>query len=154
MAAPTVGAVLADILPYLEVRRAQEPVIVTVPGLTGLEPKAAQRALEELGLSAAFQGTGAVVTAQLPGPDTALEQGSQVLLYLGEAVPETVIVPDFTGNTRELAQNIAAQAALAVRTQGNPDPTATVQHQDLPPGTAVAPGTAVTLTFTDPLAHD
>ena len=154
MAAPTVGAVLADILPYLEVPRAEEPVIVTVPDLTGMDPKEAENALQELGLSAVPQGTGSSVTAQLPGADTALEQGSQVLLYLGETVPDTVTVPDFTGNTPETAESTAAEAGVTVRFAGNPDPAASVQHQDIEPGTAVSPGSTITLIFTDPLAHD
>ena len=154
MAAPTVGAVLADILPYLEVPRAEEPVIVTVPGLTGVEAEAAQRTLLELGLTAVPQGDGDIVTAQLPGADTALEQGSQVLLYLGETVPETVTVPDFTGNTPQIAEMTAAEAGITVHFTGNPDKAALVQHQDIEPGTAVEPGSTITLIFTDPLAHD
>ena len=154
MAAPTVGAVLADILPYLEVTRAEEPVIVTVPDLIGSDRKTAENALQDLGLSAVPQGSGDIVTAQLPGADTLLEQGSQVLLYLGEAVPETVTVPDFIGNTPEQAERAAAEAGITVRAAGNPDPSASVQHQDIEPGTAVEPGCTVTITFTDPLAHD
>jgi stage V sporulation protein D (sporulation-specific penicillin-binding protein) len=99
MAAPTVGAVLADILPYLEVERAEPPIIATVPDVTGLAAQAAEKRLKDAGLTALFQGDGTTVTAQLPGADTALEQGSGVLLYLGEPVPECVTVPDFTGMT-------------------------------------------------------
>ncbi len=154
MAAPTVGAVLADILPYLEVPRAQEPVIVTVPELSGMEAKAAEKALAELGLTAVPQGTGDAVTDQLPGADTRLEQGSQVLLYLGEPVPETVTVPDFTGMTPSQAADAAAEAGVALSSAGNPDPSASVQVQSLPPGTAVEPGHTITITFTDPTARD
>ena len=154
MAAPTVGAVLADILPYLEVKRAREPVIVTVPDVSGLERLEAEKRLSEAGLSVLLQGDGPAVTAQLPGADTALEQGSQVLLYLGEDPPETVTVPDFTGNTPAQAAQTAAEAGVTVQAGGNPDPSALVQHQDLPPGTAVEPGHTVRLIFTDPSAHD
>ena len=154
MAAPTVGAVLADILPYLEVKRAQEPVIVTVPDVSGLERLEAEKHLSEAGLSVLLRGDGPAVTAQLPGADTALEQGSQVLLYLGEAVPETVTVPDFTGMTGMEAQRAAAEAGVTLRPAGNPDENARVQHQDLPPGTAAEPGRTITVTFTDPSAHD
>ena len=154
MAAPTVGAVLADILPYLEVKRAQEPVIVTVPDVSGLERAEAEKRLSEAGLSVLLQGDGPAVSAQLPGADTALEQGSQVLLYLGEDPPETVTVPDFTGMTGIEAQRSAAEAGVTLRPAGNPDENARVQHQDLPPGTAVEPGRTITVTFTDPSAHD
>ena len=154
MAAPTVGAVLADILPYLEVPKAQPPVIITVPEVSGMEAKAAEKALKELGLTAVPRGSGDTVTAQLPAADTALEQGSQVLLYLGEGVPESVTVPDFTGLTPSRAAEIAAEGGLILHHAGNQDPSAQVQHQDIPPGTAVEPGCTVTITFTDPLAHD
>ena len=154
MAAPTVGAVLADILPYLEVPKAAEPVITAVPTLTGLPAQEAQRLLKDAGMSAVMQGDGEKVTDQLPAPDTALEQGSQVLLYLGEPVPETVTVPDFSGMDPDQAAQTAAEAGLTFRTAGNPDETSKVQFQDIPANTAAEPGCTVTVTFTDPSAHD
>ncbi len=156
MAAPTVGAVLADILPYLEVRRAEEPLLVPVPELSGMTVKEAEKALKEAGLTPVRQGEGTHVTAQLPAADRALEAGSQVLLYLGEPVPETVTVPDFTGMTPAQAEEAAAAQGITLKTAGNSDleQNITVQLQDLPAGTAVEPGTTVTITFTDPNAHD
>ena len=156
MAAPTVGAVMADILPYLEVTKAEEPVITQVPELTGQSGKDAQAALADGGLTAVFQGDGPLVTAQLPAAGTALEQGSQVLVYLGDAVPETVVVPDFTGMTLAQAEKAAADAGLTLCRAGNPDSERTlqVQLQDIPPDTRVEPGRTVTITFTDPTAQD
>jgi stage V sporulation protein D (sporulation-specific penicillin-binding protein) len=156
MAAPTVGAVMADILPYLEVNRAEDPVIVPVPELVGLAPKEAESVLKDAGLTAVFQGDGALVSAQLPGAGTALEQGSQVLVYLDTAVPETVIVPDFTGMTPMQAEKAAADAGLTLSSTGNPElnENLQVQLQDIPPDTSVEPGRTVTITFTDPSAHD
>ena len=154
MAAPTVGAVLADILPYLDVPRSEETAIATVPTLTGLTAREAEELLKDTGLSAVCRGDGDIVTAQLPGAETALEQGSQVLLYLDETVPETVTVPDFTGMTPEQAHQVAADTGLILRTAGNPDSNARVQHQDIPPQTLAKPGHTITITFTDPSAHD
>ena len=156
MAAPTVGAVMADILPYLEVNRAEEPVIVPVPELVGLTPKEAEFVLKDAGLTAVFQGDGALVSAQLPGAGTALEQGSQVLVYLDTAVPETVIVPDFTGMTPMQTEKAAMDAGITLSFAGNPDleEHLQVQLQDIPPDTSVEPGRTVTITFTDPSAHD
>jgi len=156
MAAPTVGAVMADILPYLEVTRAEEPQIVQVPALEGLTAKEAEAALAEASLSAVLQGTADTVTAQLPGAGTALEQGSQVLVYLGAAVPETVSVPDFAGMTPAQAAKAAADAGLTLHFAGNPDLTQPiqVQLQDIPAKIAVEPGRTVTITFTDPGARD
>ena len=156
MAAPTVGAVMADILPYLEVSRAEAPVIAAVPDLLGLGAKEAEAALKALGFSALVQGDGDAVTAQLPGPDTLLEAGSQVLLYLDATVPETVRVPDFAGMTPAQAEQSAADAGLTLRFSGNPDLNRSirVQFQDLPPGSEAEPGRTVTITFTDPEAAD
>ena len=156
MAAPTVGAVMADILPYLEVKRAEEPVIVPIPEVKGLTPMEAESNLKDAGLAPVFQGDGTVVTAQLPSEGTALERGSQVLVYLGAAVPETVIVPDFTGMTPVQAEKAAADAGLTLSTAGNPDSNENlqVQLQDIPPDTSVEPGRTVTITFADPSAHD
>ena len=156
MAAPTVGAVMADILPYLEVTRAEEPVTATVPDLTGLDRKAAETALKELGLTALIQGSGEQVTAQLPGPETALEAGSQVLLYLDEAAPQAVTGPDLTGMTPARANEAAAKAGVTLRFSGNPDfeQAILVQFQDIAAGTSVEPGCTVTVTFTDPSARD
>ncbi len=156
MAAPTVGAVMADILPYLEVSRAEEPVITQVPELEGLSVKEAEAALVDAGLTAVFQGDAELVTAQLPGIGTALEQGSQVLVYLGAEVPETVTVPNFTGMTPAQASAAAADAGITLTAAGNPDfdQLLQVQLQDIPPKTTVEPGSTVTITFTDPSAHD
>jgi stage V sporulation protein D (sporulation-specific penicillin-binding protein) len=156
MAAPTVGAVMADILPYLEVQKAEAPVIVTVPDLSGMEAKEAEDALAELGLSPVAKGIGERVTDQLPGGDTPLEAGSQVLLYLGGEAPEEATVPDFAGMTPAQAAQTAQDAGLTLRFSGNPDLNCPirVQFQDLPPGMEVEPGRTVTITFTDPEAAD
>ena len=154
MAAPTVGAVLADILPYLEVSRAEAPVIVSVPDVTGLEQSAAEAALQEAGLIPVLRGTAGAVTVQIPAPQIALEQGSQVLLYLDEPVPQTVTVPDFAGMTPEQAGQAAAEAGVVLRAAGNREINTRAAHQDIPPGTAAEPGCIVTITFTDPSAHD
>ena len=156
MAAPTVGAVLADILPYLEVTREQEPVLTQVPDLSGMTVKEAIAALTDAGLSAVTQGTADTVTAQLPEAGAWLEQGSQVLLYLDTAVPETVTVPDFTGMTPGEAEQAAADSGLTLKTAGNPDQSLPirVQLQDIPAGSAVEPGSTITITLTDPTARD
>ena len=82
MAAPTVGAVMADILPYLGVVRSQEPEMVELPDLTGLTAKEAEATLKELGLAVVFSGEGAVVSSQIPAPAQQMAVGSQVIVYL------------------------------------------------------------------------
>ena len=82
MAAPTVGAVMADVLPYLGVPRSQEPEMVDLPDLTGLTSKEAESALKELGLTAVFSGEGEIVVSQIPAPARQVAAGSQVIVYL------------------------------------------------------------------------
>ena len=75
-----------------------------------------------------------------------------MLLYLGEtADTQPVEVPDFRGMHRQQAHDAAGMLGLYIFSRGNTEllPTVTVAFQDIPPGTQVAPGTTVTLTFTD-----
>ena len=82
MAAPTVGAVMSDILPYLGVAKAEETEKVTLPDLTELTAEEAEAMLKELGLTAVFSGEGGTVAAQIPAPFQETETGSQVIVYL------------------------------------------------------------------------
>ena len=81
MAAPTVGAVLADILPYLEVKSQPVPG-VELPDLTGMAAKDAEKKLKQLGLTGVVEGDGDTVYAQLPAPGQTVRTGTQVLVYV------------------------------------------------------------------------
>ena len=81
MAAPTVGAILSDILPYLGVEKAKTET-VRLPDFTGQTRAEAESWLKSNGLTAIFQGAGETVTYQLPQPETEAEKGTQMLLYL------------------------------------------------------------------------
>ena len=162
MAAPTVGAVLADILPYLGVERQFSPEeapgrTVILPDLTDSTQKEAEEALKKLGLTARFIGSGETVTAQLPAAGESVPGDSQLLVYLGENAPETtVIVPDFAGMNRQQASDNAGALGLYILVTGNPEiaPGVLVTAQNIPAGTQVPQGTTVTLEFTDTNAHD
>ena len=82
MAAPTVGAVMGDILPYLGAIRREEPEKVNLPDLTGMTGKEAEKILKELGLERVFSGEGERVASQIPAPEQEVTKGSQVILYL------------------------------------------------------------------------
>jgi stage V sporulation protein D (sporulation-specific penicillin-binding protein) len=90
MAAPTVGAVMADILPYLGVAQtgADAAAWVTLENVTGLSPGEAEKKLKSLGLTAVTEGFGTQVVTQIPIPGQSVQAGSQVLLYLGEKPQE------------------------------------------------------------------
>ena len=162
MAAPTVGAVMADILPYLGVERSfaqeelagQEIVVEELAGLTGAD---AQKLLKKAGLTARLIGSGETVTGQIPAAGQTVPGGSQVLLYLGERPPElTVEVPDFSGMNRQQAGDAAGALGLYILVTGNDDvdTNVVVTAQNTAPGTTVSVGTTITLEFTDTTARD
>jgi len=162
MAAPTVGAVLADILPYLGVERkfgegelaGKEIVLEDMTGLTGED---AARKLKEMGLTANISGTGETVTGQLPAAGQSVPDGSQVLLYMGQPVDaEQVAVPDFTGMNRQQAADTAGMLGLYMLVTGIQEvaPGVTVTAQDVPKDTLVSVVSTITLEFTDTAARD
>jgi stage V sporulation protein D (sporulation-specific penicillin-binding protein) len=162
MAAPTVGAVMADILPYLGVARnyeAGDPALqeILMEDLCGLTAEEAESKLKDMLLTAKFSGTGEKVTDQLPAAGQSVPGGSQVLLYLGEEKEETLVaVPDFTGMHRQQAHDAAGLLGLYILVKGNEEisPRVTVTAQQIPAGTQVPMGTTITLEFTDTGARD
>ena len=82
MAAPTVGAVLSDILPYLGVEKIKTEATAVLEDLTGLTRSEAEKILKAQSLTAFFVGEGETVTGQIPAPGETLTAGSQVLVYL------------------------------------------------------------------------
>lgn len=162
MAAPTVGAVLSDILPYLGVTRSYPEgdasgQMVILEDLTGLTPKEVTAKLKSQNLTAKLIGEGEQVTAQIPQAGTAVPGNSEVLLYFGE-VPETqtVAVPDFTGMNKQQAAEAAGKIGLYILSEGNDAllPSVVVSMQSHPKDTQVSVGTTITLTFTDTSVQD
>jgi stage V sporulation protein D (sporulation-specific penicillin-binding protein) len=162
MAAPTVGAVMADILPYLGVKQSfSEDEIagktVIVDDFSGMTAKEAEKLLKNQSLCAKIIGTGETVTGQIPSAGDQVPGGSEVLLYLGEETDSRIVkVPDFTGMNRQQASDAAGSLGLYILVSGNGDAAANivVTAQSVPPNTEVTVGTTVTLEFTDTTAKD
>ena len=158
MAAPTVGAVMADILPYLGVARdASQWKTVVMEDLIGLTPEEAKSRLHALGLTAEFVGTAETVTAQIPAVGTELPEGSQAVLYLGDAPEEKLVtVPDLTGLTRQQASDTAGELGLYIQISGNTglEKSVICTAQSVPKDTQVPAGTTIRLEFTDTQARD
>ena len=157
MAAPTVGAILADILPYLGVQRQMEGEPFSLEDFTGKPIREAVAILREQKVTAVTVGEGETVTGQLPAAGQSLYPGSEVLLYLDGGTPEsTVKVPDFRGMNRQQASDEAGKRGLFIRAIGNTDvaPNVTVCGQSEAPNTELPAGSTVTLQFADGALHD
>ena len=152
MAAPVVGRVLGEVLPYLGVQprysEAEEKYIDrAVPSLTGKTPEDAVKLLREAGLSAKIEGTGGIVTGQLPGRGTVVASGTTVILYTGEiAEPEEETVPELTGLTYAGARNALFARGLFLRSDSTilaDSDTVRVVFQSVPAGDAVRGGSVI-----------
>ena len=162
MAAPTVGAVMADILPYLGVQRnytendaaAQQIVVDDLSGMTRQE---AEKLLKSQNLTARIIGSGDVVTGQIPAAGQTVPGASQLLLYMGEDTPEVMVqVPDFSGMNRAAAAAAAGELGLYMLVTGSSEIAANVvvTSQNIPAGTQVPAGTTIELQFADTGARD
>jgi len=157
-----VGAVMADILPYLGVEQSfaeDDPAGKTIilENLSGLTEGEACTIIKNQGLTALTIGTGETVTFQIPAAGQSIPGNSQVILYLGQEPEErTVTVPDFTGMNRQQASDAALSLGLYILVTGNTEisPHVTVTVQSEPKDTVVPTGTTIKLTFTDTKAAD
>ncbi len=162
MAAPTVGAVFEDILPYLGVEPDYSDddisrVAVTVPDLTGMTASAAGAELQKSSLEYRTVGSGDTVTGQIPAGGTQIPGKSTVILYMGEQAPtELVEVPALTGLTPMQVNEALTNAGLYLMSRGTTSQAGTVfaNSQDIEPGTMVPRGSMVTVTFADSTARD
>lgn len=160
MAAPTVGAILEEILPYLSVERIYEEGEIretVMEDFLGLTKEETDRRLTQLGLTARYLGNEETVTGQIPGKGQCLPGGSQVLIYLGDRPEQrTAKVPDFTGMDIQQANDAAGLLGLYTISKGNttrsPEVVATGQYPAA--GTEVPVGSAVTVEFADTKAQD
>ncbi len=162
MAAPTVGAVMEELLPYLGVEKtySEDDIAgktVIMEDLTGLTAKEAESVLKQAGLTAKSQGSGEYVTAQIPSTGQSISGGSEVLLYFGETPTlQMTTVPDFTGMNRQQASDAAGKAGLYILVAGNTDisTNVVVTEQSEPKDSQVPIGTTIRLTFADTKAAD
>ena len=155
MAAPVVGKMMADILPYLgyepeytdsELAAADK----AVPELTGMSITQAKSALSESGLGCRVIGEGYTVTDQLPRAGAVIAAGSEVLLYAGQnPAPTTETMPDLRGLSYEAARQRLGELGLYLTAEnGVTDPAAQlVSAQSTAPGEELAHGSVVGVTL-------
>ncbi len=157
VAAPVVGSIMAEALPYLGVEKVltekeQSLADVTLGSYIGQEPHAATAKLEYSKLSGRIVGAGARVVRQVPEQGTALPPGSTVLLYTEESTEATTVtVPDVRGMSGIVANRELINAGLNIRVSGADIDGGSVvaAAQNIAPGTVVERGTVIDIDFVD-----
>lgn len=159
MAAPTVRAVLEDILPYLgvEAHYTEEElkyVDTVVPYLVGLTEAEAAKVLADSGFEYRTVGEGSVVTDQTPAAASEVPQSAKIVLYMGEEKPtDTVTVPEVVGYSIEDVKYIMTfNPSLYLKVVGSTETTNGIIYstkQTPEAGTEVERGTVITVEFID-----
>ena len=156
MAAPVVGRILQDILPYLGVQQrfAQGEVRANtqVPYVRHQSVEEARANLEAEGFTVRVQGQGDRIMDQLPAGGAVVATGSQVVLYLDRnRTEEQVAVPDVLGLTQQEAREILEGRGLYVRRSGatGTHGNVIVYAQSRRPAEVVNRGTVIEITLLD-----
>ena len=158
MAAPTVGAIFADVLPYMGVEAVytEEEIASldkTVPNMKGMTLAEAEALLTEQHLTYRVVGAGAEVTSQLPAPNAVVAAESQIILYAdSEPSAELEEVPDLVGLSYSIARQRMGYYALFVNSAtglSSGSESLQVTKQSIPAGTMVEHGTVVEVSLVD-----
>lgn len=155
MAAPVVGNMLADILPYMgiEAQYSAEELAgmdVSMPQLTGLGMSDAARTLLDAGLKYRSIGEGDIVTSQLPEAGCTIAAGSEVILYFDrEPSPELETMPELSGMSYEQARDTLSYYGIYIRTGSLVTDAAAqkINTQSVPAGQRLGHGTVVEVTL-------
>ena len=151
MAAPVVGHMMADILPYLGVEPEREDAAaadVAVPDLSGMTPAEAAAVLQKAGLDSRRIGEGERVTAQLPRSGVTIAAGTQIILYY-DASPseESEEMPDLSGLSYSEARDVLSRRGLYLQSWSPVSDAGRqiVGGQSIPAGTMVEHGSIVSV---------
>ncbi len=159
VAAPVVGAVLADVLPYVGIEpqyteEELENVATTTPLLLDKDIHEAESILRIAGLKYQIVGEGTTVVKQVPGYQEPLPKDGRVVIYTEEFTDEQMVeVPNVVGMTVAQAnQTLVDQYSLNISVSGTglEGSSGRAVSQNPVAGTKVAPGTIVAVEFQDP----
>lgn len=160
IAAPVVGRVMNDVLPYIGV----EPVYdeteadrreVSTPRIIDMTKDEAAAAAESAGLTYRFLGEGDTVSDQVPSAGQKVPVDSQMIIYLGDRTKTTepVTVPNLVGRAPEEVEAVLKNNNLYLRRTGvasskyNWQTTAIKQNPAA--GTKVSVGTVIEVEFSN-----
>lgn len=152
VAAPYVGALLENILPYIgEERNAELVNEISVPDLVGMSADAASAAARDCGFDLNIKGEGDTITSQTPAADTVIDAtNKRITLYLGDTSPTgSCRVPNLLGMSAYEANRALVNAGFNVRivgaTNGNIGAGATVIEQSHPENALLPEGEVITV---------
>lgn len=158
VAAPYVGSVLEEILPYLGVEAVYtdeelKNMAISVPNLCYWSTELARKYAENLDLDVDIRGDGAYILRQSPEAGTTLEQSTgKIILYTTKDEPKkTITVPNVVGRTAAAANSMIINAGLNIKIEGTRNylsgTGAVVVSQSPAAGEIAEEGSVVTVTF-------
>ena len=163
MTATMAGPLIADICDYLGIQKQYSAdelsgADTAVPSLVGHYADYAGTLLKQAGFTWRTVGEGDVVTGQIPTAGAYIPGGSEVVLYLSEAVPtDQVEVPDVVGMTPDEARSALTKAGLYIKATGAVDyytASNKAVNQSVEAGALVNRGTVVEVQFVDSHIQD
>ncbi|MCQ5129814.1 penicillin-binding transpeptidase domain-containing protein [Butyricicoccus faecihominis] len=160
IAAPVVGRVMEDVLPYIGVTPmyADEEADrreVSVPSLIGMDENQAAAALKEVGLSyRVVSNEGGTITDQVPAGGIKIPASGSVILYMGGSKPtEQIIVPDLINLSPQECRDTLSELGLYMKRKGVATSQTTGEtvagKQNPVSGTKVNIGSVITVDFTN-----
>lgn len=155
MAAPTVGKMFADILPYMGIEpqyddEADRSADKTVPNLKGLSVDEAKQKLSENGFSCRVIGSGSIVTTQLPVANAVIADGSTVIIYAdADPSPGLETMPGLDGMSYADAVQLLSGYGIFIKSSTAITDAASqrIHTQSIESGSAVKHGTIVEVTL-------
>lgn len=155
MAAPTVGKMFSDILPYLGIEpdysdEQSEYADRSVPDVIGKSVNDAQSKLTDSGFKVRIIGNGSKITDQLPKANSVIAGGSTVIVY-ADAEPSfsAETMPDICGLSYKQAVELMNGYGVFICTDASVDPSGTqkITSQSIKSGANVKHGTIVEVTL-------
>lgn len=159
LAAPVVGRLMEDIMPYLGVtpgysENESDRRELSVPNVIGSNESQAAAALKQTGLNYRTVGDGDTVTDQVPAGGIKIPANGSVILYMGGSKPaEQIEVPDLSGLSPTECRDRLSELGLYMKRKGVATSQTTgetaASKQNPVAGAKVNIGSVITVDFTN-----
>lgn len=155
MAAPVVGKMFSDILPYMGVEpefadEELKTIDRAVPDIVGMSVADAEEKLADEGFEIRLLGDGSTVTDQLPIKNAVIAEGSTVIVYADKTPSqEKESMPDIVGMSYREANEVLSTYGIFIRSSAlipKPD-SLRISAQSIKSGSPVKPGTVIEVTL-------